>query len=102
MTGLAPRIVGVSHSRGHRVTCDETGVWRYEDGAICDDSRACVRCQRMHANPGHPGQGGPDPCLGWLPGVDFACCGHGDPRYQYVCAEGVRYGSLAEWRVATR
>lgn len=20
---------------------------------------------------------GPDPCLGELPGVDFACCGHG-------------------------
>ncbi len=19
----------------------------------------------------------PDPCLGWLPGVEFACCGHG-------------------------
>lgn len=20
----------------------------------------------------------PDPCLGWLPGVNFACCGHGE------------------------
>ena len=22
----------------------------------------------------------PDPCLGWLPGVHSACCGHGEPE----------------------
>lgn len=25
---------------------------------------------------------GPDPCIGLLPGVDFACCGHGGRRTQ--------------------
>ena len=29
--------------------------------------------------------GGPDPCLGYLPGVFWACCGHGDEeRHPYV------------------
>lgn len=27
---------------------------------------------------------GPDPCLGYLPGVDFACCGHGRNANAYV------------------
>ena len=27
---------------------------------------------------------GPDPCLGILPGVAHACCGHGDRRKAYV------------------
>lgn len=25
---------------------------------------------------------GPDPCLGWLPGVDYACCGHGGVKHE--------------------
>jgi hypothetical protein len=29
----------------------------------------------------------PDPCLGWLPGVKFACCGHGSSRMCYVMTE---------------
>jgi len=33
----------------------------------------------------------PDPCLGMLPGVLNACCGHGNPSEAYVCFEnGVR------------
>lgn len=26
----------------------------------------------------------PDPCLGKLRGIDFACCGHGNARHAYV------------------
>jgi len=26
----------------------------------------------------------PDPCLGYLPGVKFACCGHGEPDGGYI------------------
>ena len=28
-----------------------------------------------------------DPCLGVLPGVSYACCGHGDPDDAYVAFE---------------
>lgn len=34
-------------------------------------ARECGKCGRQVVS------GQPDPCLGWLPGVDYACCGHG-------------------------
>lgn len=36
-----------------------------------DAAGFCDRCQSFV----HPRE--PDPCLGYLPGVAFACCGHG-------------------------
>jgi len=34
--------------------------------------RTCEECRKTYT----PGAG-PDPCLGELPGVKYACCGHG-------------------------
>lgn len=39
----------------------------------------CRQCGREYL----PGEE-PDPCLGELPGVAEACCGHGDQRKGYV------------------
>ena len=33
---------------------------------------------------------GADPCLGWLPGMQFACCGHGRTERAYAVAGPVR------------
>lgn len=38
----------------------------------------CVACGRLKD------PDGPDPCMGMLPGVSFACCGHGCKRMAYV------------------
>ena len=62
--------------RGHPVVWDGQ-VWRWaDDGTRAPASggaeRACTACG-LTAGPGY----GPDPCLGWLPGVAGACCGHG-------------------------
>lgn len=27
----------------------------------------------------------PDPCLGYLPGIAHACCGHGETKFAYCC-----------------
>jgi hypothetical protein len=35
--------------------------------------------------------GGPDPCLGHLPGVISACCGHGGERGPYLWTETTAY-----------
>lgn len=60
-----------SYVRGHRVRYDGS-AWRYCDtDALIDAERPCVRCG-LTAVPD-----GPDPCLGMLPGVISACCGHG-------------------------
>lgn len=54
------------------------GVWCYEDGTPALHERPCTKCGRI------ADKDGPDPCLGYLPGVEFACCGHGDPRRAYI------------------
>lgn len=60
-----------SHHRGHPVHYD--GVrWVYTDtGEPSDIVRPCVRCGELPTPEGH------DACLGELPGVSSACCGHG-------------------------
>ena len=66
-----------SHVRGNPTTYDhEASLWRYdEDGTpVPDDPRLekpCVRCGRM------PLPTGEDACLGHIPGLSSACCGHG-------------------------
>ena len=43
-----------------------------------DNRRTCPTCGLT------PERYGPDPCLGWLPDVQFACCGHGFEGFGYV------------------
>ncbi len=65
-----------SHARGHPIYWDGQG-WRYaDDDSYCPPSggyeRPCVKCGLQPT-----GTQTPDPCLGELPGVVSACCGHG-------------------------
>lgn len=51
----------------------------------------CSLCDRQRGEDGH------DPCLGRLPGIQFACCGHGGegPNEAYLYFEnGVRVGVI--------
>lgn len=70
-------------SRGHLVL----GVveWRYEDGTPHrDEERSCVVCHRTAGDALPSGDQAPDPCLGMLDGVEWACCGHGYTDHAYV------------------
>ncbi len=49
------------------IPCDVT----YEDYSILRAQQRCVKCGMKRQKNGN------DPCLGTLPGVTFACCGHG-------------------------
>jgi hypothetical protein len=74
------------------------GAWRYLDGEIADTSRPCPRCGRLPTPEGH------DACLGHLPGVSSACCGHGiKPGYvRYTNGTEVRYsGEDGTWAVCS-
>lgn len=60
---------------------DRASPYLYADTGLPQDespSRPCAACGRaiVHETP--------DPCLGMLPGVAFACCGHGVPGLSYV------------------
>lgn len=63
-----------NHIHGVPVTFDEEkDRWVYvEDGVDAwDNPRECPKCNKLPTPEGH------DACLGTLPGVKFACCGHG-------------------------
>ena len=72
--------------RGHAVEWDESaGIWRWQDnGSPMLDDRACKSCAERPTREGH------DPCLGELPGVSGACCGHGLANGSLVTVSGIR------------
>jgi len=71
----------LSMLRGNRIYWDGT-EFRYCDNdeptLFAYRDRPCGICHQMSTPEGH------DACLGELPGVVNACCGHGDNRSAYV------------------
>jgi hypothetical protein len=66
--------------RGHPITCVD-GRWLYADTGepVADAAdRPCGECGRAATVAGHDG------CLGTLPDVANACCGHGRDDEAYV------------------
>lgn len=60
---------------GYPTYWDETAqLWRYSDNdepAVHPSNRPCPKCSELPTPEGH------DACLGEIPGVCGACCGHG-------------------------
>ena len=72
-----------AYSRGQQVfyTNDK---WRYADDTPMDKHRnPCVRCGKSPTPEGY------DACLGYIPGVISACCGHGVETPYIIFEEGV-------------
>lgn len=71
-----------NHLRGHAIERDKTGQWIYTDThqptATTWQTRPCGHCGQPNTPEGH------DACLGTLPGVVNACCGHGDTQLAYI------------------
>jgi hypothetical protein len=68
-----------SYWRGHVIYFGK-GEWFYSDTQTptIGEDRPCGFCDRESATQGH------DACLGVLPGVDNACCGHGQDDEAYI------------------
>jgi len=79
--------------RGHPITERLLGLWVYCDTGIavaeCPD-RVCGHCRLPNQPDGH------DACLGNIPGVMNACCGHGDPDMAYCQLSDGRLVPLTE------
>lgn len=60
---------------GHEIYWDgKIGQWRYSDTheqIKTSPPRKCPKCNQYPTEDGH------DPCIKNLPGVKYACCGHG-------------------------
>ena len=72
-----------SYIHGHEVIYKD-GQWVYADtGELITKKRPCVRCGQPATTEGH------DACLGQIPGVKHACCGHGKTEpYQITEVSG--------------
>ncbi len=75
---------GRSHFRGHPIVW-LSERWVYEDNqepipGWGGENRSCIKCGSTEWS----GDGHVDQCLGVLPGVDNACCGHGAPEEAYI------------------
>lgn len=79
--------------KGHPVTFIQD-EWIYADTLepIVNNNRPCRRCGKKCTSQGY------DACLGYLPNVINACCGHGDDRQAYVILENGKRLSLTRWR----
>lgn len=79
--------ISIQHLYGHEVYYDwDISKFRYKaDGMIVNESdpRPCVRCNKK------PLSSGEDNCLGILPGVKNACCGHGVKEGYFEFKNGV-------------
>lgn len=81
--GCSPKeITGSPHSRwrGHAIVCRDD-KWFYKDTGqhvTENPDRPCGHCGKKNRGDGH------DPCLGELPGVKSACCGHGVREDSFV------------------
>jgi hypothetical protein len=66
-------MVARDHVLGHKIISMDGLVWRWEDtGELAGiGERSCIRCDKDPTIEGY------DACLGKLPGVTAACCGHG-------------------------
>ena len=78
-----------SRINGNVIYLDD-GQWFYEeDGSLVylDGKllfKPCPKCGKLPTKEGH------DACLGTLPGVKFACCGHGATQGYISFENGVR------------
>ena len=68
-----------SNTSGHKVYLDD-GKYFYTDTKepVTDNPRPCFKCGKGETSEGH------DPCIGTLPDIRNACCGHGIESDAYI------------------
>ena len=74
-------MVARSYWRGHEIILITEDVWVYADTkqeVSANPYRACGKCGESKTSSHH------DACIANLPGVDNACCGHGDRNDSYI------------------
>ena len=62
-----------STTRGHKTIINKDGIEFYADTMVPVkwEERPCVKCGKMPTKEGY------DACIGYIPGIKSACCGHG-------------------------
>lgn len=77
-----------SFFRGHQVYYDfDSRIWRFIDNGKPVGSRKLLPCKKCGCLPSKDGH---DTCLGKLPGIKAACCGHGAKKSYVIWKDGVK------------
>lgn len=73
-----------SYSNGHKIEyIDNDNQWVYSDTKEDSDiNRPCPHCGKLQSAEGYDG------CIGYLPNVKSACCGHGIEKPYIVTNDG--------------
>lgn len=84
------------YSSGHPIYLNDKGEWLYQDTneLVTTESMATKPCTKCHIKPTTDGH---DACIANLPGVQYACCGHGIEGHDYVKVNDGRRLSLDEY-----
>jgi hypothetical protein len=63
-----------------------------------DEGWVCPECGLKRGADGY------DPCIGYLPGVDYACCGHGGRRHDGGIGGYIKFkdGKIIRWSKLTQ
>lgn len=83
---IPPIKEGPVYDENGKLDPDVEGKWVFEDTkepvpGYGGKLRPCVKCGKIFEG---SNLGDADPCLGELPGVDNACCGHGVKELSYI------------------
>lgn len=77
-------MAGYGLIKGHLWIQSPNGHYWADNGKLIkDETRTCPRCQKSLTSDKY------DKCLGELPGVEAACCGHGEEEGYIKFSNGV-------------
>ena len=98
--GVMGLLLGTGYISGHEVRTEDGMSWHYVDNGAPNSieefqKRPCVKCGKAPTADGH------DACIANLPGVAFACCGHGIDGQDYVKLQDGGRMSLEEYYKTT-
>lgn len=72
--------------RGHLAVALESGDFFYVDPLEpCEYNRPCINCNKFPTKEGY------DACIGFIPNIKAACCGHGIDEHAYILFEDGKY-----------
>lgn len=80
------KMVAHGYYKGWKVYYDNG--WRYTDNGMKVTERPCKKCGKYATEEGH------DSCLGKLPNVLSACCGHGVKNPYIYYENGIVVGRI--------
>lgn len=84
--------VAYSYISGHLAESVNGGDWFYDDtNESISIKRSCVRCRQYAINDEY------DACMGEIPAVRFACCGHGAEDGYIVLNSGYKFTIPVGW-----